>query len=885
MKLNYKLHLLALLFLFANNLYGQVVQWQTLFGGSLPDRGWSINETLDGETIIAGQTLSTNGDITRNAGSADAFVAKVRPDGKLRWFKTYGGTSVDYTGKVIPTPDGGFILCGFTQSTNGAFASNHGMTDAYALKIDKDGEMEWQKLFGGSQNDEFESVLVAPDGGFIFIGWTQSTDGDLTPDSLRLRSNGWIVKTDSDGEVEWQRLYGGEENDFLGKSELTPDGGFVVFGNTASTAVDVTDPKGKNDTWIVKFDINGTIEWQKTLGGSEDDGLGEILPIEDGYMVIAGSRSSDQDLSSNRGDTDSALYYLDLNGNLKSAKSFGGSRNDFLDLIVPYGNGTFLLAGNTLSPIYPTLPRFSGSSWLMVVDKFGNIISESLTDKDKTGNYFDLHRNRDGSFTFLGTTDATINNMALGGLDIWMGRLLSKFNLIDGTAYVDLNENGMQDSTDALVNNVAAFTQRDSFSLTTHVNQGNFDFYLQNGDYTTKLESVSPYFEVEPDSAVSNFSAVNALDEVTFRLSPIGNQPEISTFLIPLSIARPGRRARYRLFINNYGNTQLDGNANVTFKTDKLRFAEATANNLSTIDSVLTFRFDDLNPFEERSIDISFIVALPPIANFADVLFFESSVPQFPGETDLDNNIDTLFQTIRGAYDPNDKTILSANTIRPEALEEEHIVKYLIRFQNTGNDTAFNIFITDTLSGNHLPETLQPLASSHNYRTELSKSGNLTIYFDDILLVDSFANEPKSHGFFSYQVQLKNLVPADSVVRNTAHIYFDFNPPIKTNTTLLKIESPPVVSNSSKLNSFKKLSVFPNPTSNVLDIEFEAQETAELNLILLDLSGTTISRKREKIKFGKNKFRVDCADLPNGIYFLKLVGSNEKQSIKITKVD
>ena len=184
-----------------------------------------------------------------------------------------------------------------TFSNNGNVSGNHGGRDAWLVKLSDGGDVEWQKCMGGTRDDIANCVQQTTDGGYIVFGHTSSLDGDLTV------NNGvkglWVVKTTSKGDIEWQKSIGGKENDLGICIEQTKDGGYIAGGWT-----NVTDGTGKNssDYFVVRLSQTGEVKWQKTFGGSGEEQLRAVHQTPDGGYIIAGdSQSNDKDVVGNHG--------------------------------------------------------------------------------------------------------------------------------------------------------------------------------------------------------------------------------------------------------------------------------------------------------------------------------------------------------------------------------------------------------------------------------------------------------------------------------------------------------------------------------------------------------------------------------------------------------
>ncbi|MGB0429433.1 MAG: T9SS type A sorting domain-containing protein [Bacteroidia bacterium] len=238
--------------------------------------------------------------------------------------------------------------------------------------------------------------------------------------------------------------------------------------------------------------------------------------------------------------------------------------------------------------------------------------------------------------------------------------------------------------------------------------------------------------------------------------------------------------------------------------------------------------------------------------------------------------IDTTRKEITCAYDPNDKTVWpSREEQNLETLFDEYL-KYRIRFQNTGNDTAFNIIITDTINQNLDVSTLKILDHSHKMSVEICEKNTVKFIFRDILLPDSFVNEPESHGFVYYKIKAAKGVKENAIVTNKAHIFFDYNPDIITNKTknLMVSEFTSIGPSSFSSNNIK---VYPNPTSGALYIQLKSAETADIKLF--NVNGTEIGKSLTDERIHK----LHLNDLSPGIYFLHIIQNDSHFFAKVIK--
>lgn len=226
---------------------------------------------------------------------------------------------------------------------------------------------------------------------------------------------------------------------------------------------------------------------------------------------------------------------------------------------------------------------------------------------------------------------------------------------------------------------------------------------------------------------------------------------------------------------------------------------------------------------------------------------------------------------IIGAFDPNDKTGIPLGVTNANLILKNTDIEYLVRFQNTGNDTAFTVVVRDTLSPNLDAKTIRLGTSSHAFELQIENENVLVFNFNNIQLVDSFKNEAASHGYFKYKISQKPDLADGTVILNSAAIYFDFNEPVITNTTLHRIgHVPHVTISTSNLPVKYSLQVFPNPLDNSLALTTETEMPLGTNWVLYDFSGKKIGAGQVE---GRT-LRLENAIRNDGIYRIEFFEKN-----------
>jgi len=228
------------------------IQWQKCLGGTGNDMAYSIHPTTDDGYIVAGWSVSNNSDTAGNYG--DCYVVKLDTAGNIQWQKFLGGTGNDIAYSICPTTDGGYIVAGASWSNDSDATGNHGDADCWIVKLDAIGNIQWQKFLGGTGDDIAYSIHPTTDGGYVIAGWSFSTNGDVTGNHGG--ADCYVIKLDTAGNIQWQKCLGGTAGDEALSIYPTADGGYVIAGWSSSTDADVIGHHGMNlynDCWVVKL--------------------------------------------------------------------------------------------------------------------------------------------------------------------------------------------------------------------------------------------------------------------------------------------------------------------------------------------------------------------------------------------------------------------------------------------------------------------------------------------------------------------------------------------------------------------------------------------------------------------------------------------------------
>jgi hypothetical protein len=268
---------------------------------------------------------------------------------QIQWQKTYGGSDNERAYCIVQTKDNGYMVAGYTESNDGDVSGNHGSTDYWIAKLSPMGAIQWQKCYGGSSRDEAHSIQQTFDSGYIVAGVSTSNDGDVSG------NHGYgdysVFKLSSTGAIQWQKCIGGSGDDQAFAVQQTSDSGYIVAGSSASYDGDVSGNHGAHDYWVVKLSKTGVLQWQKCYGGGGDDFAYSLAQTADGGYVVSGCTPSNSgDVSGNHGGVEDAwIIKLSDTGTLQWQKCLGGNGTEVGYSIVQATDGGYAVAASSNS--------------------------------------------------------------------------------------------------------------------------------------------------------------------------------------------------------------------------------------------------------------------------------------------------------------------------------------------------------------------------------------------------------------------------------------------------------------------------------------------------------------------------------------------------------
>jgi len=390
--------------------------WQQCFGGSMLDGAYDIIALENGYLIVGG-TGSNDGDVSFSYGNGDGWLIRTDSFGNLLWEKTYGGSDSEAFSRIIPSPGNNFYLLGISWSSDGDISNDPypDSPDYWIVKINSSGNIIWDKILGGTAGEVLWNGAATIDGGVVVTGETSSNDGNVST-SYGGRDT-WFVKLNFEGELEWDYTIGTDFFDIGQAIIQTSDGGYLAASNSilleggSGNITCIPHTYGWVEGVLAKLDSNLNIQWQRCYGGSNHDGIFGIIEIEDGYVFTGSTSSYDGDVSGWHGESDAWIVKIDFEGNILWQNPLGGSRSesgsnilqttdgDLLSIVSTYSNNGDVSGNHSMS-------EYDADIWLARLNNEGELLSQQCFGG--AGNElieFGVVKKSDHNFVIAGYTD------------------------------------------------------------------------------------------------------------------------------------------------------------------------------------------------------------------------------------------------------------------------------------------------------------------------------------------------------------------------------------------------------------------------------------------------------------------------------------------------
>ena len=329
------------------------IEWVKNYGGSKDDRGQSVVEVSGIGYALLGYSMSNDGDASSNEGFHDNWVILIDSKGDIIWEKSYGFSGHDHAYNIIKTKDGNLFFNGFLDVTASRGLGStkkvgksikHGVGEFWCHKIDLGGNILWRKYFGGTNNDRSYDSVETSDGDFLIVGSSESNDIDIS--SPKGSYDIWVIKLSSNGDLLWERSYGGSKYETANSIIQSADKKIHILGSTLSNDKNISFQMGSSDFWLLTIDSDGNLLSEQTFGGSNfDKGKKIEIDSKDNLWLTGYSRSIDFDFSSNKGKNDAVLIQLSKNRILKEVFEIGAEGEDIANSLIHFNENEIIVAG------------------------------------------------------------------------------------------------------------------------------------------------------------------------------------------------------------------------------------------------------------------------------------------------------------------------------------------------------------------------------------------------------------------------------------------------------------------------------------------------------------------------------------------------------------
>lgn len=785
-------------------------QWIKYFGGILEDRSTRIFQLSDGGYIVGGLTFNNT------LGSADYYLLRLDENGEEVWSQNYGSNFYDEFNALVPTTDGGFVMMG-------EYAPNY--DDILLIKVDGQGQEQWTKSVGPNiGKTEGRDIKNTADGGFIITGYTRPMGSSDDEDF-------YLVKLDENGEEEWGFSIGDNFDEHGEDVIQTSDGAYVSVGYK------IIDASDERELYLIKISESGTFLWSNLIGstGTQERGF-SLTEAPNGDLVIVGNS-----ILSNPNEGFGLIVRTDSEGNeiltrtLTESNAVGYPANIFNTL-----DDGFVIAG-------------TGDSVMAVIKTDANINSfttniqgQIFHDEDNDCSLDNLEVPLDGWMVvadgdedYFSITDAQGNYSILCDTGNYILRVIAPNELWETCPTYDDFPLILNDLFDTTLLDIPIQSIVDCPNMTVDVSVPQLRRCFENTyfvNYCNKgtIAEDNALVEIQFDEyLVVNSSSLPYTDLgnnlLSFDLGNVG-VGECGNFTVDVlvdcdsTVLGQTHCVEAHIFPDTFclipsiewdsSSIQVTGSCvgdSVIFEIENIGTNPISEPRVLKIvqDDIILFVEPIPQLFQNQVITRSLLAegntyraevqqSIGHPGNSMPSAVIEGCgvgtislgfVTQFPMD-DANTFVDIDCQENIGAYDPNTKAAYPTGYFSEHFISNDDEIEYHIRFQNTGTDTAFTVVLRDTLS-EHLDLTsIQFGTSSHHYQAEILENGILKFTFDNIMLPDSNVNLEASNGFVKFKIGLKENLPPGTVITNSAAIYFDFNPPVITETVFHTIEIP-----------------------------------------------------------------------------------------------
>jgi uncharacterized repeat protein (TIGR01451 family) len=879
------------------NAQGDII-WQKVYGGTNSELLHMAKQTADGNFILVGTSNSgiSGNKTTVNNGGNDYWIIKIDNLGNEIWQKSYGGSNSDEARDIIELNDGNFLIAGASNSniSGDKNEDSRGFYDYWILKISESGNIIWQKTIGGNEVDQLMAINLINNNEFILSGYSLSEISGEKNENCRGGYDYWVVKINSNGDIINQKTIGGSNSDIV-RSVETNNNNIIISGYSSSGISNekIIINKGGEDYWLVILNENLNLVFQDSKGCSGDDRLMKSKVISNNLYIGGYSLSTTCDDKTSPSFVFEDFWLLKITPINNPIKISGKIHLDSINTC----NSIGVIPGIILK----TNPR----SYFTISDYQGN-----YTIYADTGDYNIKPIPRNSQRRYINQNCPSINNIVscsyygqeINNYDYYLD--LINCHLLS----ININSNRRRrcftNSTSISYRNEGILTAENvevkvKFPKYVHFLSASHNYTFNQFDSTY----VFPVGNLVPNSfgyiniidSVACFDDIRGLTQCTKAWITPTNQcfrdlDTLGTGWDKSSVSVTGACISDSIVRFVIYNTGSSSNGNMTapsfyrvYKNGMFAFSNsfqiAGGDSLAILvpTSGETIRLEaDQRPGHPGNSRPNETI------EGCGGTFVANRFNNFPqDDADLEIEIDCL--PIIDSYDPNDKQIFPSGIGQNKVVFPKTQLEFVIRFQNTGTDTAYSVVVVDTISSHLDIATFEYGTSSFPYNFKLSGEGKpvLTFTFNNINLPDSSTNELASNGFISFKISPYDTIALGTIIENFADIYFDYNYPIRTNTTTITINDLSSITSINQVNNQKKilknLKIYPNPASNQVTISSNKLAIGT-NVEIFNMMGIKILDVLNKNL--DSDLVLNISYLSKGIYFVKVGDETAKMVVE-----
>lgn len=784
----------------------------------------------DDKIIVAGAFNSYNGK------TAESFL-RLNSDGSRDESLTFGGLGAFSYGSVnsIAVQKDGKMVVG------GDFLGFNRITTNRIIRLNSDGTRDNTFVIGTGFNYEVMKVIILSDGKILAAGNFTTYKGNTCVGLVRLNSDGSVDTT-------FKASYTGISDGvlpYIMDLLVLPDGKILV------TSAPIQTRKG-----LVRLNSDGSEDTSFVLDPLVKPNGTEVFIQSDGKIMLTVKK-----------DNVNGFFRLNPNGSLDNSFNYKPIDSEYYVTFISgmQKDDKILVSGystaNNLNMFFARL-NLDGS-----YDKtFENVFNSS--EIDYVGK---IIPQSDGKLIYAGGFNS-YRGVPAGRIIRLLGQ---NFKFVQGQNKLDSDRNGC-DANDILFSNLKMNIASGQDSKTFIANNtGNYTLTLKNGSHTITPVFENPdYFNVVPVSITVDFPSQASPFNGDFCIIPKGSHPDLKIVILPLTPARPGFDAKYKIIYSNGGNQQLSGTVSFDFMDDVADVVQSTPNFSNQSYNNLKWDFTNLRPLETKEITLVLNVNSPmetPAVNGGTILKYTAKISSLQtDETPADNTF-SFDQTVVNSFDPNDKTCVEGNFISKKKVGD--YVNYIIRFENTGTYAAQNIVVKDVIDGAKYDiNTLAPLSGSHLFSTEISDGNKVEFKFQNINLPFDDAH---NDGYLAFKIKTKSTLAEGDNFGNAADIFFDYNSAITTNVPITEVNKT-LGTPDFPFNRYFVL--YPNPTHETVNIN----SGTDIRLVSIQIYNV-LGQLVRVVTNAENVHSVDVSALPSGNYFIKIVSDKGTSNAKFIK--